>query len=299
MRILITADLHYDSPRSRQPAKDLAAEMLRTGGDALVLIGDCASAAHQNLRDCLAMFDSFPGRKFLVPGNHCLWCQAGEDSLQRYEKIVPALAEEEGFTVLDHSPAVLGDLGLVGSVGWYDYSYREHALDIPLEFYQAKVAPGAARYLPQHRPLHEAHRHRLHEAHYEVTTRWMDGVHVRLPMSDLEFLDYLVDKLRRQLADMQADPRVAQVAAFTHHLPFEEMVPRGRPAKLAFAAAYMGSDRLGQALLACPKLRYVYCGHSHWPHRGQMGQAQVVNVGSTYIEKRLEILEVPGPGGTV
>jgi hypothetical protein len=121
----------------------------------------------------------------------------------------------------------------------------------------------------------------------------MDGVHARLPMSDLAFLDYLVAKLARQLLELAEDPSVRQVAAFVHHLPFRRLVPRDRPAKLAFAAAYLGSDRLGETLLACPKLGWIYCGHSHWPGRCQLGNVEVVNIGSTYLAKRLEILEVP------
>lgn len=293
MRILVTADLHYDSPRSRKPTQELAQQVLRTGGDALVLVGDCAGASHQDLRDCLAMFAAFGGQKFLVPGNHCLWCLPEEDSLQRYERIVPAIAAEEGFSVLDHAPARLGGLALAGSVGWYDYSYRDESLEIPLEFYQAKVAPGAARYLPQHRHLFETHRHRLHQRHFEITSRWMDGVHARLPVSDLEFLDYLVAKLARQLQQLAEDPSVTRVAAFVHHLPFKSLVPQDRPAKLAFAAAYLGSDRLGETLLACPKLGWIYCGHSHWPGRCRLGSVEVINIGSTYLEKRLEVMEVP------
>ena len=39
MRLLVTADLHYDTTRSRAPAQAVAREVLRTGGDALVLVG--------------------------------------------------------------------------------------------------------------------------------------------------------------------------------------------------------------------------------------------------------------------
>ena len=120
MRILVTADLHFDIARSREPATRLAEEACASGGDVLVLVGDTAGANLEPMRQCLALFSRFQGRKLLVPGNHCLWCQGSEDSLQRYEHILPALAEEAGFSLLDHQPVVLGDVALVGSVGWYD-----------------------------------------------------------------------------------------------------------------------------------------------------------------------------------
>ena len=292
MRIVVTADLHYDSRRSRSGAEAVAEEICRLGGDVLVLVGDSASAAHGPLRDCLGLFADFAGRKFLVPGNHCLWCLPGEDSLDRYERIVPAIAAEADFIVLDRAPAVIDGVGLVGSIGWYDYSYRDEDLAIPLEFYQAKVAPGAAEYIAEHRGLLDRYRAQLSERHFEITAHWKDGVHVRMDITDEQFLDYLIERLSEQLAALQADPAVRQVVAFTHHLPFRQLVPQDRPAPLAFAAAYMGSDEIGQALLACEKLTHVFCGHSHWAGAYQAGRVRVVNVGCTYTDKRFEVLEL-------
>lgn len=293
MRIQVTADLHYDSIRSRKAAEGLAADICRRGGDVLVLVGDSASAAHQQLRDCLNLFAAFPGRKFMVPGNHCLWCLPGEDSLDRYERIVPALAEECGFVLLDHHPAVLADgTGLVGSVGWYDYSFRDEQLGIPLEFYRAKVTPGAAERLASHKALAEAYRPVLKESHYDSATRWMDGVHVRMALTDEQFLERLIQRLSEQLWAFENDPAVRRAIAFVHHLPFRELVPAERPPPFAFAAAYMGSDRIGQALLASRKLSHVFCGHSHWRKSLQIGSVKVVNVGSTYSQKHLETLDI-------
>ncbi len=292
MRVLVTADLHYDAPRSREPTEALAERVCRTGGDVLVLVGDSASADHQPLRECLKLFADFPGRKLLVPGNHCLWCLPGEDSIRRYEEIVPAIAAEAGFAVLDHAPAILGGVALVGSIGWYDYSYREEHLEIPLEFYRAKVAPGAAERLDEHRHLVERFRGKLNDWHFNIQARWMDGVHVRLELTDEEFLQYVLEKLRGQLRAVQEDPSVRRVAAFVHHLPFRQLVPPDRPPQFAFAAAYMGSDRIGEALKTCGKLTHVFCGHSHWRGTWRIGNVEVVNVGSTYDQKHLEVVDL-------
>jgi predicted phosphohydrolase len=317
MRILITADLHYDSSRSRAGAIDIAGDICRAGGDALVLLGDCAGAIHDDLRRCLGLFADFPGKRLLVPGNHCLWCLPGENSIDRYERILPAIAAEAGFTMLDHAPVTLdgalaarhdtphpplgeavpqGARGLgtalVGSIGWYDYSFREHRLGLPLEFYRAKVAPGAAARLTQHRSLHAEFAQKLTEEQMDLSARWMDGVRCNLGMSDEEFLDYLLARLGRQLAELQADPAVAQIVAFTHHVPFQQLLPLDRPPAFAFAAAYMGSEKLGAVLASCPKVTRVYCGHSHWPGRYKVGAIEAVNVGSTYTQKRFEVLEL-------
>ena len=295
MRLLVTADLHYDAARSRRPAEELARKVLDTGGDVLVLVGDTASADPDPLREALGLFADFPGRKLFVAGNHCLWCRAGEDSIERYEKTVPAVAAEMGFAMLDHAAEKVGPFGLVGSIGWYDFSYRQDDLEIPLAFYRAKVAPGAADRLAEFKELVEDHREELNEAHFNLTARWMDGVHVRMDMTDEEFLEYVLARLRAQLAAVQADAEVRRVLAFVHHLPFRQLVPLDRPDAFAFAAAYMGSDRIGEVLLGCPKLTHVFCGHSHWRGRVRVGKVEVVNVGSTYSEKHLEVLDLEEP----
>ena len=97
VRIVVTADLHYNIPRSREPTRRLATDACAAGGDALVLVGDTAGADVGPLRECLERFADFPGRKLLVPGNHCLWCRDGEDSLERYERVLPAVADEADF----------------------------------------------------------------------------------------------------------------------------------------------------------------------------------------------------------
>ncbi|MBS3733856.1 MAG: metallophosphoesterase [Phycisphaerae bacterium] len=295
MRICITADLHYDIARSRPSTERLAVRACRTGaegasGDALVLVGDTAGAALEPLREALALFDTFPGRRLLVPGNHCLWCRPGETSLDRYERILPEIAAEAGFAVLDHAPVVVEGVGLVGSIGWYDYSLRDESLGIPEPFYRAKVAPGAAARLDEHRPLVAAHADELTPRHMAIAARWMDGANVRLGMSDEQFTAMLARKLAQQLDDLA--PRVDHIVAFIHHLPFRELVPADRPDRFAFAAAFMGAASLGEVLRAHPKVTHIYCGHSHWHDRQTIDGRTVVNIGSTYTDKRLEVLDL-------
>ena len=290
MRIIVTADLHYNIPRSRGPTRRLARRAGSMGGDALVLIGDSAGAELDPLRQCLRLFGEFGGRKFIVAGNHCLWCRDGESSLDRYEQVLPRVAAEEGFRLLDHEPAVLGDVGLVGSVGWYDYSFRDTSLGIPKAFYRAKVSPGTAAWLGEHDELLRTYCDVLTEEHMSLGVRWMDGLHVRLGLSDEEFLEMLAEKLARQLA--AASTEAERIVVFLHHLPFADLVPRNRPPKFAFAAAYMGSERLGEVLRRFPKVTDVYCGHSHWPAERRIGGLHVVNIGSTYTHKQLKVLDI-------
>lgn len=289
MRILVTADLHYDIDRSRQPAIDAADRICRLGGDALLVLGDVAGHDPAILRECLRLFDRFAGAKFFVAGNHDIWTAPGGDSLHRFEVELPELCREAGFHMLDEKPALLDGLGLVGSMGWYDLSYRPAHLNIPLRFYEAKVAPGAAARLPDHAHL-VADRSDIPETAMRIGTRWMDGVHVRLPVGDATFCNQLGERLSEHLA--WASRHAERIVVGLHHLPFRDLVPPTDKPSWAFASAYLGSEVFGQALLEYPKARHVFCGHSHKPGSLTREHVVCVNVGSTYLAKRFEIVDL-------
>ncbi|GMU24561.1 MAG: hypothetical protein AMXMBFR13_46350 [Phycisphaerae bacterium] len=289
MKLVITADLHYDITRSREPARAIADEICSLSADVLLVLGDIAGRDLAIVREALGLFDRFRGRKLFVAGNHDVWTEPGGDSLARFDTLLPALCREAGFHPLDVEPLLIDDVGLVGSMGWYDYSFRPQQLGIPLRFYEEKVAPGAACRLERYAHL-VADRSDIPEAALGMGTRWMDGEHVRLGMSDTAFCARLLDRFRQNLAAMaQCSQRII---AATHHVPFRELVPFNANPGWAFAGAFLGSEAFGEALLAEPKVTHAYCGHSHSPGHLRRGYFQCINVGCTYVAKRYEILEI-------
>ncbi len=289
MKLLVTSDLHYNVARSRAGVLRLAEEVCATPADALLVLGDVAGQDLGILREALGLFDGFAGRKLFVCGNHELWAPPGGSSLERLEAQVPAICREAGFHPLDLEPVVIGEVGLVGSVAWYDYSYRPERLGIPLRFYQAKTAPGAAGRI-------EAHMHLLADSSdvpaesLAMGARWMDGQHVHLPMSDEQFCEQLLARLAAHLAAIE--PRCRTIVAGLHHVPFAEMVPQASDPSWAFAQAFLGSPRFGAVLLACPKVAVMLCGHAHQADRRRIGHIQCINVGCTYVEKRVEAIRI-------
>jgi predicted phosphodiesterase len=302
MRIFISADLHDDVRRSTGPNDRLVEQLAAADPsreDALVLVGDLAGPRRDSLASCLRRFADFPGRRLMVPGNHDIWLPPGAEapdaSLQRYRVELPDLAEAEGFTLLDAQPQIIGGVGFVGMLGWYDYAFRDVSLGVPLAFYEKKIAPGAAEYYGGYEGLLAEHEPQLTEFHMDLGARWMDGWRVRLGLSDEAFLEQQLETLRMQLLDLAG--RCDRIAAFVHHVPFAELLPPARrdkplPSRFRFALAYMGSPLIGEALAACPAVRWVVCGHSHWPRRVQIGKIEGINIGSTYIHKRLEVIDV-------
>jgi predicted phosphohydrolase len=289
MRIIVTSDLHYDVARSREPTEAVAREICQLGGDALMVLGDSASQSLTILNDVLRLFESFPGARMAVAGNHELWTAGGADSLYRYEMELAEACRRNGFHFLDAEPKRLNGVAFVGNVGWYDFSFRPSVMGIPLRFYQNKIAPGAAVHYPRHRHLVE-NQDDIPPAAMDITCRWMDGERVRLPVSDVEFTHIAAARLRRHLEEMEESAR--QIVVGLHHLPFAELVPHTLVPALEFATGFLGSELLGETLLDFPKVSHVFCGHSHRAKTCRKGHLTCTAVGSTYREKHYEVLDL-------
>jgi predicted MPP superfamily phosphohydrolase len=288
MRILLTADLHYNHARSRPLADDLIDQMNRAGGDVLVVIGDTATHEGDALEQCLSRF-RFPGPKLIVAGNHELWT-LGADSYAIFTDELPRRMRALGWQWLETDPFISpgADLAIIGTVGWYDYSFAQANLEIPHRFYEHKVSPGAAAYLGgSYAPLIDE-ADDLSPRALKIVARWNDGRYVKLHRSDQDFLAELTQRFDRQLA---AAAHVKTVVAVTHHLPFAELLPPPRTAQWDFAKAYLGAAALGRTLLRHTNVRHAYCGHSHFPAAAQIQHIAAVNIGSGYRAKAFKTLE--------
>jgi hypothetical protein len=285
MRLLVTGDLHYNHPRSREGADELIAQMNRAGGDAVLLVGDTAIADGDSLEQCLSRFE-ITGPKLFIPGNHELWT-AGEDSYELFTTVLPRRVREMGWHWLQSEPFRIGDVGIVGSIGWYDYAFAPSELNIPRRFYEHKVSPGAAERFEQYAHLFQPSDD-IPAATREVFARWNDAKFVKLHRSDDAFLDELLNTLRSQLESLQDVPRVI---AAVHHLPFRELLPPPRNAQWDFAKAFLGSPRIGELLSQYSNVTDVYCGHSHFAAEATVGHVHAVNIGSGYRAKRFIVIE--------
>ena len=290
MRLLATADLHYNHPRSRPLADEIIDRMNRAGGDVLLLVGDSAVADGDSLEQCLARF-RFGGEKLFVAGNHELWTH-GPDSYALFTNDLPRRVRALGWRWLQAEPFVApgnpGDVAIVGSVGWYDYSFARPELGIPRRFYERKVSPGVAARLEEYSHLLEGAAD-VGPAAMEVVARWNDGRFVKLCRSDNAFLDELLAQLRAQLELLAAVPTVV---AAVHHVPFRELLPPPGGTQWDFAKAYLGSERIGKLLLEFPNVHQVLCGHSHLPARATVGHLKATNIGSGYRWKTFETLDL-------
>jgi predicted phosphodiesterase len=286
MRLIATADLHYNHARSRLLAEEVIERMNQAGGDVLLVVGDTAAADGDALERCLSRFH-FDGPKLFVAGNHELWT-SGDDSHAIYAEQLPRRVRELGWHWLEADPFVAGDVAIVGSVGWYDYSFAQSSLGIPRRFYEKKISPGAAARFTEFAPLLEE-ADDLSPAARDVIARWNDGRHIKLHRSDESFLSELLVRLEAQLVAQQ-DAR--HVVAAIHHLPFRELLPPAHNSQWDFAKAYLGSEKIGQMLLRFSNVRHVLCGHSHLALEAKIGNIHAINIGSGYRWKTFRTLDL-------
>jgi hypothetical protein len=271
MKIVVTADLHADETADMGTADmdRLCHQVHWYAPDVLIIAGVLVGLGKSYIAPTLERLAPRNCLKLIVPGNHDLWLE-GADSYRYYRDMLPAIYEDCGYHMLDMEPKVVGRVAFVGSIGWYDYTFRDPRLPL---------APDKMDY------------------DYERKTwggmpNWMDAVYVRLGMSDVAFNSLLLSRLRAQL---QALPKtVKTIVAISHHIAFEKMVGRkDHDLEWSFCNAFQGSRGLGELLLEDPRIKYHFCGHSHFKGRVRRDGLTSINVGSTYRRKRLEVVEVP------
>lgn len=287
MRVLATADLHYNHPRSQPLADELIDAMSAAGGDVLLVVGDTATSAGDGLERCLSRF-RFAGPRLIVAGNHELWTTE-PNSYELFVEQLPRRVRALGWQWLETEPFMRGQAGIVGSIGWYDYSFAPPELGIPRRFYEHKVSPGAARRLEEFASLFEP-ADDVPPASLEAVARWNDGRYVKLHRSDEAFLHEILARLETQLQSLAT---ARHVIAAIHHLPFRQLLPPPHNAQWDFAKAFLGSPRIGDLLLRFRNVQHVVCGHSHLPGEAFIDGVHAINIGSGYRSKSYRTIDVP------
>jgi len=232
MRIVITADLHY-RPAHRRRHLAFAERIAHQRPDCLILAGDIGHPLRL-FRRALELFEPLSCLKLLVTGNHDLYCsEYGSRTL--WESILPGAIRDAGFIWLEEETVRLGDLGVCGTMGWYDYSTSEPELALPDDAY------------PLLKPLVN------HDADY-----------IDWPWSDRAMARYLVRGFARRLADLEGNPSVRRILVVTHMPIFDEAIP-SYPAceRLSLLRAYMGNLALGEMVRLSEKVTHVVSGHLH------------------------------------
>lgn len=279
LQIAITADLHWGHRHGMDETRQLIAHLYEEPPDVLILAGDIGHAIL--FGDCLAQFSELDCQKLLVPGNHDIWVEAESerDSLQRYQEDLLGISKDYGFHYLDAQPWLMPEvnLGIVGTINWYDYSWSEGKLQ---EMYPDEIE-------------------RLQ------TMRFSRGRHndvnfVRWPLDNRQFTTMIVDTFEQQLE--QTLSQVDRVMVVAHHPPFYGLnFPRSEPPTSMDGLlwdAFAGNTRMEEILKRhADRIDYVFCGHTHRERENRLGHIRGFNIGSDYPFKRL--IRLHWPEGTI
>ena len=271
VRVAVTADLHWGSrhPEGIAATRLLATDLYHDPPDLLVLAGDIG--AGDDFAACLEVFAGLPCVKALVPGNHDVWVRPDDargNSLDVYKRHLPEAAHWFGFHYLDNGPLIweTGELAVVGSMNWYDYSWAIDRL------------PAAAADWKERLRAKRIGRGKHNDANF-----------VRWPHDDISFTGEAVAALANHLR--RAAARVPAVLLVTHHPAFRGLgYPKQEPLGIdellweAFTGNAAVERLLGEYGARVP---LAICGHTHFAREAWFGPTRGFNVGGDYHFKRL------------
>jgi predicted phosphohydrolase len=275
LRIALTADLHWGSRVPGDEAtRQLRDFLYQDPPDVLILGGDLGTARF--FAGCLDLFAELPCRKAVLPGNHDIWVEPNDprgDSLQLYQHYLPRLCAERGYTYLDQGPLLLPELGVVGSMNWYDYSWAIDELRRQLPDWEERLRCKAFS-----------------------RGRHNDGRFVRWPLDDVQFTAQVVDTMQRHLE--QALAQAGQIIVVTHHPPYYGLsFPRQGPPTTIDGLlwdAFAGNRSLELLLEKhADRIGFAFCGHTHRARENNLGPIRGYNIGGDYYFKRLLVLQWP------
>ena len=238
MRIGVTSDIHTDISRAnRRVAKHLADAARCADLDILVICGDISPDIMTLSKTLSAFRDIGPKcRKLFVAGNHDIWLMHLRRIATSHDKysLITTICKEHGFHHLGDSPVVVGQVGFCGTIGWYDYSYKQDKYPVSEKSYMRKTLGGAV---------------------------WNDVNYAKWNGSDPEIASRFERELQEQIDSIR--DRVSRIIVVTHHVPFRECVIYRDELPWDFFSAFMGSAGLGEVCFSEPLVTHIFFGHTH------------------------------------
>ena len=265
MRILVAGDLHYQ-PTTRPAYVEFAAWVRDQAPDCFILAGDVGHPLRL-FRRGLDLFAGLACHRLFIAGNHDLYC--GEhDSRTLWQRILPQAVQDAGFTWLEATTCQLGDVGICGTLGWYDYSARAPHLPFDATDYRRL------------KPLFN------HDADY-----------INWPWSDRAMARYLARGFASRLAALEQNPTVDRIVVVTHMPIFPVALPDyPESERYSVQRAFLGNFTLGETVRRAAKVSHVVSGHLHrsgrWPVQGQTQLIDFQVIGSSRGRPGAVVLDV-------
>ncbi len=218
--------------------------------DVFVIAGDVSETV-DDLERNLSNLAVAGARNLYVAGNHDVWFEDEKDlgSLEKYSRIIGDICGRTGFSHLPDEVHIDNDVAFVGSMGWYDYSFKREELEIPERNYFEKQWRGAV---------------------------WRDLYAIDWSYTDQEFTRLLDSKLKYDLETLPSS--VSTVIFVSHHLPFRDLTLYKDYLPWDFFSAFMGAESTGEILLNDRRVVLSISGHSHVRRRIQRDGLTAITV---------------------
>jgi predicted phosphodiesterase len=281
MKLLVTSDIHVDKEKSASPTSlcnQIQDYVAQNPSEEIIfaILGD-VSQNLLTLHNFLATFSSLEIPKLYVAGNHDIWSQKSLidspykslDSLEIYTSVLPEICKKTGFHYLDQEPFVTNRVGIIGNIGWYDFSFFS-----PVEPHVSKSLTFVRRSSNQQFLWSEMRYEDLaskqlwanDEHHNPIRIcAWNDLFYIKWPksMDDIDFCHMCYSTINQQFQEI--DSSIDHLLFLSHYVLFENCICRYSSYEKEFYNAYRGCKFLGDFVVMHPKLRKVLCGHTHHP----------------------------------
>jgi putative phosphoesterase len=236
LKIAAISDLHVlPDEGDKELLESIKRRVEEIDPDVFVIAGDISDRIDV-LSDSLSRLKVDSCANLYVAGNHDIWFEEGESpsSLEKYSKHIGQVCKTQGFHHLPEGSFIIDDLAFVGSIGWYDYSFRRPELEIPMKNYEQKEYRGAV---------------------------WYDMFKIDWKYSDYEATELFNQKLEYDLSTLSEE--VSRVVYVSHHLPFRELTLYKDRLPWDFHSAFMGARSTGEILVNDGRVVLSISGHSH------------------------------------
>ena len=241
MRICCFGDLHYYGVRKDLEVLTRNIENTCLETNVVVIVGDLTSyGSFSHLEEVLGAVKEVvePLPILVVPGNHDIYVipeevSRGINSLLKLN-LFNEMLEKMDCVALMRRPFIVHDVGFVGSMGWYDYSFAPDWLGLRIDDFREKSLGLSI---------------------------WADREFVKLPFSDEEFTLMLLNRFEEHIKQIYDE--VEKVVAVLHHVPFRELIHYKLRPEWDYFSTFMGSESFGYVIRRYGKVKLVLHGHQH------------------------------------